>query len=49
MVQFLIKVDAYIELLKNPLVNLILHAVLLANTYFLLSGEKYYNENLGVE
>ena len=49
LVQFLLGVDSYIKLLDNILVQLLLHAIIIANTYFLLNGEKYYNENVGAE
>ena len=49
LVQFLLGVDSYIKLLDNILVQLLLHGIILANTYFLLNGEKYYNENVGAE
>ena len=49
LVQFLLGVDSYIKLLDNILVQLLLHGIILVNTYFLLNGEKYYNENVGAE
>ncbi|MCI8445762.1 MAG: hypothetical protein HFG15_04905, partial [Bacilli bacterium] len=49
LVQFLLGVDTYIQMLDNPLVQLLLHGIIIINTYFLLSGEKYYNENVGAE
>ncbi len=49
LVQFLLGVESYIKLLDNGLVQLLLHAIIIINTYFLLSGEKYYNENVGAE
>jgi len=50
LVQLLLGVDSYIKLLNsNLLVFLLLHVVIIVNTYFLLSGEKYYNENVGAE
>ena len=49
LVQFLLGVESYISLLENGLVQLLLHAIIIVNTYFLLSGEKYYNENVGAE
>ena len=50
LVQFLIKKDVYIELVNsNIIIQLALHAIVLTNSYFLLSGEKYYNENVGAE
>ena len=30
-------------------VQLILHAIIIINSYFLLTGEKYYNDDVGVE
>lgn len=41
--------DKYIALLDLWYVQLILHAIILINSYFLLTGEKYYNEDVGVE
>jgi len=49
LIQYLLGRDTYIALLDNIIVNIILHAILLVNTYFLLKGEKYYNENVGAE
>ena len=47
--QVLLGKDSYIELLDMWYVQLILHIIILVNCYFLLSGEKYYNEDVGVE
>lgn len=50
LVQLLIKKDVYIELVNsNVLMQIALHFIVLTNSYFLLSGEKYYNENVGAE
>ena len=49
LVQFLLGVDSYIKLLDNVLVQILLHGIIIVNTYFLLNGEKYYNENVGAE
>ena len=50
LVQFLIKKDVYIELVNsNLLIQIALHIIVLLNSYFLLSGEKYYNANVGAE
>ena len=49
MVQFLLGVETYIQLLDNVLVRILLHSIVFVNTYFLLNGEKYYNENVGAE
>ena len=47
--QFLLGVDSYIELLDLWYVNFILHAIIVVNSYFLITGEKYYNEDVGGE
>ena len=50
LVQLLIKKDVYIELVNsNIFMQVALHVIVLTNSYFLLSGEKYYNENVGAE
>ena len=47
--QFLLGVDSYIELLDLWYVNIILHLIIVINSYFLITGEKYYNEDVGGE
>ena len=50
LVQFLLGVDRYINMLDDSLIlNILLHTVVIINSYFLLNGEKYYNENVGAE
>jgi hypothetical protein len=49
LVQYLLGVDSYIKLLDDIKISAILHGIVLINSYFLLSGEKYYNENVGAE
>ena len=49
LVQYLLGKDSYIIMLQEWYVRLLLHAILVINTYFLLDGEKYYNENVGAE
>lgn len=49
LVQFLLGKDSYIIMLDKWYVQLLLHAIILINSYFLLKGEKYYNENVGAE
>ncbi len=49
LVQYLLGVDTYLQLLNEPFVTICLHIIVLFNSYFLLSGEKYYNENVGAE
>lgn len=48
-VQYLLGNESYIKMLDNILIKFILHAIILINSYFLLRGEKYYNENVGAE
>ena len=49
LVQYLLGRESYILLLNRWYVKFLLHAILIINSYFLLSGEKYYNENVGAE
>ena len=50
LVQFLLGVESYISLLdSNLIVKVLLHGIIIVNTFFLLRGEKYYNENVGAE
>ena len=47
--RYMLGEENYIELLDIWYVQIILHAVVIINAFFLLSGEKYYNEDVGVE
>ena len=49
LIQFLLGNDAYIVLLDNVLVQLLLHGIVGLNSFFLLRGTKYYNEDVGAE
>ena len=49
LVQYLLGRESYIVLLERWYVQVLMHGVLIVNTYFLLKGEKYYNENVGAE
>lgn len=49
LVQFLIGNDTYLMMLETPLAQILLHAIIIVNTYFLLNGEKFYYENVGAE
>jgi len=48
-VQYLLGRETYIILLERWYIQFLLHGVLIVNTYFLLKGERYYNENVGAE
>ena len=49
LVQFLLGVETYNEMLEDFKVTLLLHGIIILNTFFLLNGEKYYNEDVGAE
>ena len=41
--------DTYHQMLELWYVQLMLHVIVIINTYFLLAGTKFYNENVGAE
>ena len=47
--QTLLGVENYISMLNKIHVVIILHLIIIVNSYFLLNGEKYYNEDTGGE
>lgn len=49
LVQVLLGNDSYLKLIEDWYVQLLLHGVIIVNTYFLLSGVKYYHEDVGAE
>ena len=49
LVQYLLGKGTYIKILGNPFMVVVLHLILIVNSYFLLRGERYYNENVGEE
>ena len=49
LIQLILGVDSYIEMLDKIFMRILVHAVVIINSYFLLKGEKYYNENVGAE
>ncbi len=49
LIQMLVSVETYISMLDIFIVKVAIHGLVLINTYFLLKGEKYYNENVGAE
>ena len=49
LIQLILGVESYIEMLDNFFMRILVHGVVLINSYFLLKGEKYYNENVGAE
>lgn len=49
LIQLLIGQETYISMIDSGFIRALIHAIVLINSYFLLSGEKYYNENVGAE
>ena len=49
LVQFMLGVESYNEMLESLTTRLLLHGIIILNTFFILSGEKYYNEDVGAE
>ncbi|MBQ8193251.1 MAG: hypothetical protein IJZ46_04205 [Bacilli bacterium] len=49
LIQLLISQETYIAMLDNTLIQILVHGIVIINSWFLLSGEKYYNENVGAE
>ena len=49
LVQRLINLDTYKQMLNDPMTQILLHAVIFINTSFIIGGEKFYNEDTGVE
>ena len=49
LIQLLISQETYIAMLDNTLIQILVHGIVLINSWFLLSGEKYYNEDVGAE
>ncbi len=47
--QFLLGQSSYITMVNLWYIQIILHAILLINSYFLLNGTKFYNEDIGAE
>jgi hypothetical protein len=49
LLQILVQMDTYIAMLDNILIVIALHSLVFINTFFLLKGERFYNENVGAE
>ena len=49
LIQLFLGEASYVALLDEVFVVILLHCVILINTYFLISGIKYYHENVGAE
>ena len=49
LVQFMLGMETYNQMLNDWWVQVLLHGIIWLNTFFILSGEKYYNEDVGAE
>ena len=49
LIQMLVSIETYISMLDILFIRIAIHALVFINTFFLLRGEKYYNENVGAE
>lgn len=49
LIQLILGVESYIEMLDDIIMRILVHSVVIINSYFLIKGEKYYNENVGAE
>ena len=49
LIQLILGVESYIEMLDDIFMRILVHGVVIINSYFLLKGEKFYNENVGAE
>ena len=49
LMQLLLGRASYMEMIKEWYIQILLHAVILINSYFLLNGTKFYNEDIGAE
>ena len=49
LIQLILGVESYIKMLDDTFMCILVHAVVIINSYFLIKGEKYYNENVGAE
>ena len=49
LIQFILGVSTYIQNLKQLYMVILLHGIVVINTFFIVSGTKFYNENVGAE
>lgn len=49
LIQYMLGNESYLALINLWYVRIMLHLIIVINTYFLISGEKYYNEDVGAE
>ena len=49
LVQMLLNIDTYKTMIEQLFVRCLLHGIIWINSYFIISGEKFYNEDTGAE
>ena len=49
LIQYMLGRENYLALISKTYVQVVLHFIVIFNAYFLIKGEKYYNENVGAE
>ena len=49
LIQILLGHDTYLKMLDLWYCNIMIHGIVLLNSFFLIKGEKYYNENVGAK
>ena len=49
LIQLILGIETYIDMIDSLWMTILVHFVVLTNSYFLIKGEKYYNENVGAE
>ncbi len=49
LMQFLLGQAQYLEMVNEWYIQIILHAVIIINSFFLIDGTKFYNEEIGAE
>ena len=49
LIQYMLGSENYLAMIEQTYVQVMLHGIIIFNSYFLMKGERYYNENVGVE
>ena len=49
LIQLILGVERYITMIDDVFMQVMVHFVVAINSYFLIKGEKFYNENVGAE
>lgn len=49
LIQYMLGSENYLAMIEQTYVQVMLHGIIIFNSFFLMKGEKYYNENVGVE